>query len=620
MLGRFYKGTLILVIAAVIMALIPSISAGDVKIPNTVRVGLYYRDSSVNTAQSIVDISAPAGMQLGFSKNDSFTEICKQTGSSVVYIRKDGYYYNTGSGLKEYNPSETPAKSEKYGPYHVKIGNDFPEQASAAAKAEEYRQAGIPAYIAYTDAWQVWTGSFTDQPAAQQEADRLKTVFGDLPLTIIQPSSNRVAAVNAQYQPICIFGSASAYFQARPAPENNPPVIKIKGSTYRGAIEFKRLAESDMTVINVVTIREYLYGNVPPEIGGRSPAEAVKAQAVASKMYAINNIGKHGKTGFDLCATVSCQVYKGYGCEVPECNKAIDEVIDKIITYDGAPAKHIYYFSSGGGSTEDVINVWGSSYPYLVSVEDKYEKIYSWTKTLRASDVKAKLPQLGNILGISITRTAKTGRVTQLAITGASRGEPVYYTNEKCRTLFGLDSQLYTITTDADIYAASVAYTQEVDKAVASNATASAGDPVPVQDASGPVQSNPSGDGVTAADQAGSISGQDSSASPQEASPENTPAIPLPECSTSVRMQLGGKKVITSSGVQAIKSSGNKVSIIGSDGKIKKVSIVPETYTFTGKGWGHAVGMSQEGAIGMANAGFTYNQILEHYFQGTKVE
>jgi stage II sporulation protein D len=622
--GRFYRRASILAVAAAIMVLIPSVSAGDVKVPGTVRVGLYYRDSSVNTAQSIVDISSQAGILLGFTRNDSFTEICRQTGSSIIYIRKDGFYYNTGSGLKEYNPSKSPASGEKYGPYHLKIGDNFPEQANAAAKAEEYRQQGIQAYIAYVDTWQIWTGSFTDQPAAQQEAERLKPVLGYLPLTIVQPSSNRVAAVNAQYQPICIFGSASAYFQARPAPENDPPVITLKGSPYRGAIEFKRLAESDMTVINVVTIQEYLYGNVPPEIGGRSPAEAIKAQAVASKMYAINNIGKHGKTGFDLCATVSCQVYKGYSCELPECNKAIDEVIDKIITYNGAPARHIYYFASGGGSTEDVNNVWGSTYPYLVSVEDKYERIYSWTKTLRASDVKAKLPQLGNILGISITRTAKTGRVTQLAIMGASRGEPVYYTNEKCRTLFGLDSQLYTITTDADVYAASVAYTHEVDKAVASNATASAAGSAPGQDASGRGQSDPSGDVVAAEGQADSISGQasgqGSSASQQESSPGNVSAISLPECSTPVRMQLGGKKVVASSGVRTIKSSGNKISLIGSDGKIKKVSIVPETYTFTGKGWGHAVGMSQEGAIGMANAGFAYDQILEHYFQGTKVE
>ncbi|MGI6669414.1 MAG: hypothetical protein ACOX4M_08615 [Acetivibrionales bacterium] len=96
--------------------------------------------------------------------------------------------------------------------------------------------------------------------------------------------------------------------------------------------------------------------------------------------------------------------------------------------------------------------------------------------------------------------------------------------------------------------------------------------------------------------------------------------MPLPDCSTPARTQLGGKKVVTATGVKTIKGSNNKVSLLGADGKLEKVAIVPETYTFTGKGWGHAVGMSQEGAIGMAKAGFTYDQILMHYFQGTKVE
>ncbi len=59
------------------------------------------------------------------------------------------------------------------------------------------------------------------------------------------------------------------YFQMRPAPENNPPVFKIKGKLYRGALEVRRLAASDMTVINVVSMQEYLYGNVPAEIGGK---------------------------------------------------------------------------------------------------------------------------------------------------------------------------------------------------------------------------------------------------------------------------------------------------------------------------------------------------------------
>ncbi|HPV02289.1 MAG TPA: stage II sporulation protein SpoIID, partial [Clostridiales bacterium] len=87
-----------------------------------------------------------------------------------------------------------------------------------------------------------------------------------------------------------------------------------------------------------------------------------------------------------------------------------------------------------------------------------------------------------------------------------------------------------------------------------------------------------------------------------------------------LKTQLGGKKAVTASGVITVNGVNNKVTIIGADGAVNKAAVVPETYTFTGKGWGHAVGMSQEGAIGMAKAGKTYEEILMHYFQGTKVE
>jgi stage II sporulation protein D len=601
----------------------------------TVRVGLFYKGSSVNTAQSIIDVSAKAGVRIGFASNDSFTEISTVAGSLPLYIHKDSYYYNTGSGLKEFDPSNSKISGAKYGPYHIRIGTDYPDAASASGQASIYKQAGVDAFIAYNDAWQVWTGLYVDEATANEAIAGIKAILGEAGYEIIRPSDNRITVTDTMFKTVCIFRSSTAYFQVRPTPENDPPVINVKGTPYRGAIEVRRLAGSDMTVINVVSMREYLYGNVPPEIGGRSPAEALKAQAVVSKMYAINNKGKHGSTGFDICATTHCQVYKGYNVETADCNKFIDEVADKVITYEGKPVEHVYYFASGGGSTEDVHNVWGSSYPYLVSVEDKYEKIYTWTKTLRAADVKAKLPGLGSILGITITRTAPTGRVTQLAVTGTSRGEPEYYSNEKCRTLFGLDSQLYTITTDADVYTAGLSDKQEpADAAVAEDSIdgqdQNEGNVVgtPVQNSEDGTAANDNEDGTEVASDNGSEQkaenvGEEPDADQKEEPSKDKPKkfnIVLPYASDPGVTQLGGKKVITASGIDKITGVSNKVAIIGADGIVSHAAVVPETYTFTGKGWGHAVGMSQEGAIGMAKAGITYDDIIRHYFKGTDVQ
>ncbi len=606
MIKKIIKKSAAILAVAVILTSLPTVSAGADQITETVKVGLFYKGSSVNTAQSLFDVSAQAGMQIGFSQGGNFVEIYREASPSALYIRKDSFYYDTGSGLKEYDPSGAGVTGTKYGPYHIKIGSDFPDALTAGDQASYYRQIGIDAFIAYNDAWQVWTGLCVSEAGANELISTMIPVLGEAGYEIIQPSSGRIAVINGQYRTMCIFGSKTADFQIRPAQESEPPVLKIKGKQYRGAIEVKRLSNSDMTVINVVDIREYLYGNVPPEIGGRSPAEALKAQAVTSKMYALNNRGKHGSTGFDICDTTHCQVYKGYSVEIAGCNSAIDEVYDKIITYNGEPIKHVYYFASGGGSTEDVRNVWGSSYPYLVSVEDKYEKIYTWTKTLRASDVKAKLPQLGSILGITITRTAPTGRVTQLAVTGASRGEPQYYSNEKCRTLFGLDSQLYTITSDADVFISGLS-----DKP---RTTADIN-----QTAEKPTATQAQGTDTEAKTQAASDTGAQAVDTAPPAMPK-APTVIAPEVSEPVRTQLGGKKVITADGIQSVKGSNNKIVVLGANDVVNKATVVPETYVFSGKGWGHAVGMSQEGAIGMGKAGISYQDILTHYFQGTSVE
>jgi len=84
--------------------------------------------------------------------------------------------------------------------------------------------------------------------------------------------------------------------------------------------------------------------------------------------------------------------------------------------------------------------------------------------------------------------------------------------------------------------------------------------------------------------------------------------------------RLVGKAVVTASGTKVIGASKKSISVLGAGGKKKTVPTIPTTYKFTGRGWGHAVGMSQEGAKGMAKAGFKYDEILMHYFQGTKVE
>lgn len=547
---RYIKKGMSLLLTLALLITLYSPADAQISIPETIKVGLYYTDPSVHVSTAVASFTtnAKAGISLGFFKDNAFTAVCETSDEARLTVRKDTYYTVNSGNYSEFNPGTSPLpEGEKIGPYHIRIAAGFPDIETMKQQLQVIAEKGLLAYPVYSDELQIWTGFYADPAVAQQELAIITEKLGEGDYQVVEPANNRIAVFNTEGKPLYLFGSDAALFRVKPASANDPQVLSINGMQYRGALEVRRLSGSDMTVINVVGLQEYLYGNVPPEIGGNSHPEALKAQAMASKMYAINNIGKHKKTGFDVCATTNCQVYKGFNAEIKSCNEAIDATAGKVITYDNELAKHIYYFASSAGRTEDSENVWGYPYPYLRSVEDKYEPVFSWTKTLRAADVKARIPEIGNVLGMSILKTSAAGRVTQLAVRGDKRSDPAIYTLEKCRTVFGLDSQLYTITTDADIYAAAE---------------------------------------------------------------ENAP----------IKTQLGGKKVLTAQGAKTVTSSNNKVHVLGADGKTKTVAVVPETYIFTGKGWGHAVGMSQEGARSMGKAGFTYDQIISHYFLGTTIQ
>ncbi len=153
------------------------------------------------------------------------------------------------------------------------------------------------------------------------------------------------------------------------APSSPGAWVEVDGSPYRGYLEIFVNVSNRLTVVNVVNLEDYLKGVVPAEL---SPAvfpqiEAVKAQAVAARTYAIRHLGQYAGEGFDICSTPACQVYGGFAAEQRMSSEAVVETAGRILTYEGEPVNALYT-STCGGHTEDVQNVFtGSAQPYLVS-------------------------------------------------------------------------------------------------------------------------------------------------------------------------------------------------------------------------------------------------------------
>ena len=128
---------------------------------------------------------------------------------------------------------------------------------------------------------------------------------------------------------------------------------------YRGEIELLPAGAGSLTVVNVVDVESYLRGVVPREIGRRpeSELEAIKAQAVAARTYALASSGRHASGSFDVFATVEDQVYEGADGEDAVCDRAILETAGIFMTQAGEPI-HAYFHSSCGGRTEARHEVW----------------------------------------------------------------------------------------------------------------------------------------------------------------------------------------------------------------------------------------------------------------------
>ena len=142
--------------------------------------------------------------------------------------------------------------------------------------------------------------------------------------------------------------------------------VTVKRKWYRG---FFRVVNSGigLTVINDVELENYLRGVVPAEMPPGWELDAHKAQAIAARSYAVANLGKRAKYGYDLNDTEADQVYKGASCETAQTNVAVEET-EGIVLICNNKVIPAYYSASAGGKTLTAKEVWNMDVPYTQSV------------------------------------------------------------------------------------------------------------------------------------------------------------------------------------------------------------------------------------------------------------
>ena len=228
--------------------------------------------------------------------------------------------------------------------------------------------------------------------------------------------------------------------------------LSLDGRRYRGALELRHKG-GGLTAVNIVPVDDYLRSVVPEEMPVDWPAEAIKAQSVAARSFALASRGRHAGESYDLCTTTHCQRYTG--------TAAIKATRGEVLTYGGKPIEALFHTDSGG-MTENSEDVWGSHVPYLRAAKDTPTKTMPWTKTISRADLERKLAAKGHDIGkvrslalspLAIGHAAKdrtaSGRVKTMTVKGTKGTATLSGTT--WRSLLGLKSTLFDakLTKDA---------------------------------------------------------------------------------------------------------------------------------------------------------------------------
>jgi stage II sporulation protein D len=231
-------------------------------------------------------------------------------------------------------------------------------------------------------------------------------------------------------------------------------IINIGDRAYRGEALLRTTPAGRVTAINVVQLEQYLLGVVPREIGRGRPAaeiEAVKAQAVAARTYAIGNRGARDALGFDFYATVLDQVYGGLADEDSIVSRAVRETRGEILTHSGVPII-AYYSSTCGGRTAAIEDAWPwrAPLPYLRSVSDYDDETgtyfcqsssrFAWTTAWTRDQLLAVLAQSLALYTRQAVRTVTRVNAVELIDTTASGTARVRLTADDVTYVLRADS------------------------------------------------------------------------------------------------------------------------------------------------------------------------------------
>ncbi len=410
---------------------------------------------------------------------------------------------------------------------------------------------------------------------------------GNKPLLVIGigPNQRRVSTlkirrINGRFS-LAMNGSSSRWLYL---PSNRQ--LRIKSKDPRGIWLGKRRYFGDLgvfvvggrlKVVNYIGVERYLVSVVGSEMPKSWPMAALKAQAVAARTYALQQVGRNGF--YDINSTEANQVYLGIESETESTRKAVASTRSLVLTHKGKLINAVFH-SSSGGATEASGLVWKRQMPYLVSVpdHDQHSPFSDWQVKFDPKQLKAAFSGVGGVKNIQVLRSTKTGRVLDVRVVG-SRGE-LELTGQELRRRLGLKSTL-------------VSFEMIADKSIANKKPSNTSSLVSAWFESSSNRRKTS------------LFARRNRSSSQNGSHQSDKAL-----ASSTSFPLLNAYSVPPPPLLVLKMP---PSIPSSDLVKKNILLVK------GSGSGHGVGMSQWGAYGLAMKGVNFRRILTYYYKGVAI-
>ncbi len=630
--------------------LIVGVSAADYSTESVIedlniRIGLKYGSGVPVSFQTTVTNGYIIGSQPladGYFKLSPFWEIATNTVAVTVnanLTNQNGTYVHT-----------TSSGSVSVGSYHVEFTTDYSladailVEQQVATLNQMLSPLGFYAFPAYSNgALRIRAGAFSTLQDANAMHPIIAGCMSYFACEVVEPSLSTVVILDPGSNRIlfsydCSDGT-SLGIMPRQTDGEKIYTKSPAGNVYDGVFAYNRHCDDGVdgvSVINVLTLDQYVQGVLPYEISNSWPIETQKACAIVARSYAASCLGNHAATnGFDLCNSTHCQAYHGAG-------RVNDKVIDAtvsthglIVAYKGNVAP-TYYASSSGGYTINSGDVWGGTqYGFLTARSTPWERytVHAggfWTKEISPEELldylvntknRTELAGGGYIKSVEVLAYASdTPYVKTVRITAANGASITLNYTDNVRLGLGLKSANFVVGQG------SVVYTEDTVEVLGDRLV----DPSTDQYVNSPIGGATSSEGFIR---------------------YNEPQTILTENGT-VQSFVSGLPILTASGIElavsetmlvltsqnmhlfnagalAPPSSSSSPSTSTGSKTVKDYAVHTETKTayasssrnfiFVGKGTGHGTGLSQWGAKDLGDLGYNFLQILNAYFTDIEV-